>query len=71
MMEMAVAVRAGGAKLVMYCMIDTWHDMVWYGMAWYGMVWYGMVWCGGGYVGLQEAFHHLAASQQPPPRLTS
>ena len=23
MMEIAVAVRAGGAKLVMYCMIDT------------------------------------------------
>ena len=25
MMEMAVAVRAGGARLVMYCMIDTWY----------------------------------------------
>ena len=24
MMEMAVAVRAGGAKLVMYCMMETW-----------------------------------------------
>ena len=26
MMEMAVAVRAGGARLVMYCMMDT-HKM--------------------------------------------
>ena len=29
------------------------------------VVWYGVVQCGGGYVGLQEAFHHLAASQPP------
>ena len=29
MMEMAVAVSAGGAKLVMYCMIDTWKFLKW------------------------------------------
>ena len=42
-----------------------------YGIVYYCGVWLGVAWCGGGYVGLQEAFHHLAASQQPPARLTS
>ena len=37
------------------------------GIVYYCGVWLGVAWCGGGYVGLQEAFHHLAASSPPPP----
>ena len=29
------------------------------------VMWFSVVQYGGGYVGLQEAFHHLAASQPP------
>ena len=38
-----------------------------YRIVYYCGVWLGVAWCGGGYVGLQEAFHHLAASSPPPP----
>ena len=47
--------------MVSYGMVS--HGMVSYGVVSNGIVSYGVVYCSGGYVGLQEAFHHLAASQ--------